>query len=103
MALDQNEKKLIANVVTVLELLNASEKDIESIKTSEKVDDDFLDRAAQLFEHTEACTVCSHAFHSWRKNLDDETALHFIEDWINWKKENLGSGSQAPIVKMKKR
>ena len=101
MALDKNEEKLVEKVATALELLDADDKDIQSIKGVEKVDDDFLNKATQLFENTEACSVCSHAFHSWRKTLDDETVLHFIDDWINWKKENLGS--KARVIKMKKR
>lgn len=103
MALDKNEKKLVEKLVTVLELLDASKQDIQLIKESQKVDENFLTMAGQLFDNTDACTVCSHAFHSWRKTLDDETVLHFIDDWISWKKDHRGSGSQAPVIKMKKR
>jgi hypothetical protein len=103
MTLDQNEKKLIERLVVVLELLDASQQDIQSIMESKKVDSDFLKRAAKFFDNTEACNVCSHAFHSWRNRVDDETVLSFIDDWINWKKQNKGSGSQARVIKMKKR
>ena len=103
MALDQNEKKLIEKLVEVLELLDASKQDIQSIMESKNVDADFLKRAAKIFDNTEACNVCSHAFHSWRHRVDDETVLSFIDDWINWKKQNKGSASQAPVIKMKKR
>ena len=103
MALDQNEKKLIEKLVEVLELLEARKKDIQSIAASKRVDDEFLKRAAIFFDSTEACNVCSHAFHSWRKTLDDETILSFIDDWINWKKQNTDSPLQARVIKMKKR
>ena len=103
MALDQNEKKLVEKLVEVLELLDASEEDIQSIIGSEKIDEDFLKKAAKFFDNTEACNVCSHAFHSWRNTVNDETVLSFLDDWINWKKENKGSASQARIVQMRKR
>lgn len=103
MALDQNEKKLIEKLVEVLELLEARKKDIQSIAASKKVDEEFLNKAAIFFDSTEACHVCSHAFHSWRKTLDDETILSFIDDWINWKKQNTDSTSQARVIKMKRR
>jgi len=103
MALDQNEKKLVEKLVEVLELLDASEEDIQSIIGSEKIDEDFLKKAAKFFDNTEACSVCSHAFHSWRNTVNDETVLSFLDDWINWKKENKGSASQARIVQMRKR
>jgi len=102
MALDQNEKKLVEKLVEVLELLDASEEDIQSIIGSEKIDEDFLKKAAKFFDNTEACSVCSHAFHSWRNTVNDETVLSFLDDWINWKKENKGSASQARIVQMRK-
>ena len=103
MALDQNEKKLVEKLVEVLELLDASEEDIQSIIGSEKIDEDFLKKAAKFFDNTEACSVCSHAFHSWRNTVNDETVLSFLDDWINWKKENKGSALQARIVQMRKR
>lgn len=103
MTLDQNEKRLIEKLVEVLELLDANKKDIESIMGSQKVDADFLKTASQVFDNTEACSVCSHAFHSWRKSVDDETVLSFIDDWIKWKKQNRTSTSQGRVVKMRKR
>ena len=103
MALDQNEKKLIEKLAEVLELLDASKKDIQAIIGSKKVDANFLKKAAEFFDNTDACNVCSHAFHSWRNTVDDETVLSFIDDWINWKKQNKNSSSQARVVKMKKR
>ena len=103
MALDQNEKKLVEKLVEVLELLDASKEDIESIIGTEKIDEDFLKKATKFFDNTEACNVCSHAFHSWRNTVNDETVLSFLDDWINWKKENKGSDSQARVIKMKKR
>jgi ribonucleotide reductase beta subunit family protein with ferritin-like domain len=103
MTLDQNEKKLIEKLVEVLELLDASKKDIQAITGSRKVDANFLKKAAEFFDNTEACNVCSHAFHSWRKTVDDETVLSFIEDWINWKKQNSDPKSPARVIKMKKR
>jgi len=103
MALDQNEIKLIEKLTEVLELLDASKEDIRSIMGSEKIDDDFLKRAAEFFDNTEACNVCGHAFHSWRNTVDDETVLSFIDDWINWKKQNRNSNGQARVIKMKKR
>ena len=103
MALDQNEKKLVEKLVEVLELLDASEEDIQSIIGSEKIDEDFLKKAAKFFDNTEACSVCSHAFHSWRNTVNDETVLSFLDDWINWKKQNNGSYSQARIIQMRKR
>ena len=103
MALDQNEKKLVEKLVEVLELLGASEEDIHSIVGSEKIDEEFLKKAAKFFDNTEACNVCSHAFHSWRNTVDDETVLSFLDDWINWKKQNMDYNQQARVVKMKKR
>jgi|SRR6187399_3470160 len=103
MALDQNEIKLIEKLTEVLELLDASKEDIRSIMGSEKIDDNFLKRAAEFFDNTEACNVCGHAFHSWRNTVDDETVLSFIDDWINWKKQNRNSNGQARVIKMKKR
>ena len=103
MTLDQNEKKLIEKLVVVLELLGTSPRDIKSIIGTKKVDADFLQRAGKFFDNTEACNVCSHAFYSWRNTVDDETVLSFIDDWINWKKQNKGSASQAPVIKMRKR
>lgn len=103
MALDKNEKRFVEKLVEVLELLKASDEDIQFIKTAEKIDDKFLKIARQLFDKTEACNVCSHAFHSWRNTVDDETLFHFIDDWIKWKRENINSSSQAPVIKMKKR
>ena len=103
MALDNNEKKLIEKLVEALTLLQADKQDIRTISETQIIDEDFLANAGKIFEETEACDVCSHAFHSWRKTLDDETILHFIDDWIKWKKENDGSNSKAKVVKMKKR
>lgn len=88
MGLDQNEKKLIGSLVAALNLLNAGKEDIQMILSAEKIDADFLKRAGEIFDNTEACTVCRHAFHSWRNTLDDETVLSFIDDWINWKTKN---------------
>ena len=102
MALDQNEKKLIEKLVEVLELLGASKKDIDAIAGSRKIDANFFKKAAEFFDTTEACSVCSHAFHSWRNTVDDETLLSFIDDWINWKKQNSDPTSQARVIKMKK-
>jgi hypothetical protein len=103
MALDQNEKKLIEKLAEILELLGASKKDIQAITVSQKVDANFLKKAAEFFDNTEACNVCSHAFHSWRNTVDDETVLSFIDDWITWKKQNSDPTSQARVIKMKKR
>ena len=95
MALDQNEKKLIEKLTIALNLLSAGKEDIEVISGAEKIDDTFLENARSIFDNTEACSVCSHAFHSWRKTLDDETVLSFIDDWINWKSQNSNSDSKA--------
>ena len=103
MALDQNEKKLIEKLVEVLELLGPSKKDIDAIAGSRKIDANFFKKAAEFFDTTEACSVCSHAFHSWRNTVDDETLLSFIDDWINWKKQNSDPTSQARVIKMKKK
>ena len=88
MALDQNEKKLIEKLASALTLLNASQEDQQVISRAKKIDANFLKKARNIFDNTEACSVCSHAFHSWRKTLDDETVLSFIDDWINWKTKN---------------
>jgi hypothetical protein len=40
---------------------------------------------------------------AWRNTLDDETILSFIDDWINWKKQNIDLNPKARIVKMRKR
>ena len=103
MALDINEKKLIERLVEALSLLEADKQDILTIAETENINDDFLTKAGQIFENTEACDVCRHAFHSWRNVLDDETILSFIDDWIKWKKENKDSKPKARIVKMRKK
>ena len=103
MALDNNEKRLVEKLVEALTLLQANKEDIHTIARTQKIDEEFLILAGKIFEETEACDVCSHAFHSWRKTLDDDTILHFIGDWIKWKKENYDANSMAKVVKMKKR
>ena len=96
MALDQNEKRLIEKLSIALKLLSASKEDIQAISGAKKIDDNFLEKAGSIFNNTEACNVCSHAFHSWRNTLDDETVLSFIDDWINWKTQNTDSKAQHP-------
>ena len=103
MTLDKNEKLLTEKLVEALTLMQADKQDIRTIAETKKIDEDFLSKAGQIFDNTEACDVCRHAFHSWRKILDDETILSFIDDWIKWKKQNPDSNSKARIVKMKKR
>ena len=103
MALDTNEKRLIEKLVEALTLIQADKKDIRMISSATDIDEDFLAKANQVFDGSEACDVCRHAFHSWRRTLDDETILSFIDDWINWKKQNMESNSTARVVKMKKR
>jgi len=103
MALDNNEKRLVEKLVEALTLLEADKKDIRTISETQIIDEGFLANARKIFEETEACDVCSHAFHSWRKTLDDDTILHFIDDWIKWKKENDDSNSKVRIIKMRKR
>lgn len=95
MTLDQNEKKLIEKLASVLELLNASKEDLKIIAGAKKVDEDFLHKAGKIFDKTEACSVCRHAFYSWRNTMDDETIISFIDDWINWKKQNTNLDSTA--------
>ena len=92
MALDQNEEKLIEKLVEALNLLRADKQDILTIAETKTIDEDFLARAGKIFDNTEACDVCRHAFHSWRNILDD---------WIRWKKEN--KDSKARVVKMRKK
>lgn len=103
MALDQNEKKLIEKLVDALTLLHADTNDIRTIAEAKKVDEDFLVKAGRIFEDTEACDVCRHAFHSWRNILDDETILSFIDDWLKWKRENKDVSAKARLVKMRKK
>lgn len=95
MALDKNEKQLIEKLTSALNLLNASDKDLQIISSAKKIDANFLEKASRIFDKTEACTVCRHAFHSWRKSLDDETILSFIDDWINWKIQNTKLATKA--------
>lgn len=102
MALDKNEKKLIEKLAEALTLAQATEEDIRMVSETEKIDDDFLVRAGQIFEDTEACDVCRHAFHSWRNTLDDETILSFIDDWIDWKRKNEDASPKARVVQMRK-
>ena len=102
MALDPNEKKLVEKLVEALSLLEAGEQDIRTISETKNIDKDFFIKAGQMFEDTEACDVCRHAFHSWRNVLDDETILSFIDDWIKWKKQNPPLNPKARIVKMRK-
>ena len=83
--MDKNEKKLIEKLGAALELINASKEDRKLISDAKKIDAGFLNKAGEIFDNTEACTVCRHAFHSWRNTLDDETVISFIDDWINWK------------------
>ena len=103
MALDKNEKRLVEKLVEALTLIQADKHDIGIISETKKIDEDFLAKANQIFNETEACDVCRHAFHSWRNTLDDETILSFIDDWINWKKQNIDLNPKARIVKMRKR
>ena len=103
MALDKNEKRLVEKLVEALTLIQADKHEIGIISATKKIDEDFLSKANQVFNETEACDVCRHAFHSWRNTLDDETILSFIDDWINWKKQNIDLNPKARIVKMRKR
>ncbi len=103
MTLDQNEKKLIQKLVTALSLLDVSDEDIKTISSAKKIDRDFIKKARKIFDKTEACDVCGHAFHSWRHTVDDETVFSFIDDWINWKRKNKGTGSSGRVVKMKRK
>lgn len=95
MTLDQNEKRLIQKLTSALNLLNASEKDVRMISGTKKIDANFLEKAGNIFDSTDACNVCRHAFHSWRNTLDDETVLSFIDDWINWKTQNTNSDQRS--------
>lgn len=99
MALDENEKKLVEKLTSALSLLNVSKEDHEVISGTKKIDANFLEKAATIFDNTEACNVCRHAFHSWRNTLDDETVLSFIDDWINWKTRNNNPDSQVSTSK----
>lgn len=101
--MDVNEKKLVEKLVEALTLMQADKKDIRTISETKKVDDNFLEKAGQIFEGTEACDVCRHAFHSWRSTLDDETIFSFIDDWISWKRNNENGNPTARVVKMPKR
>ena len=103
MALDKNEKRLIEKLTEALTLLHAEKEDIDTVTQTKKINEDFLVKAGQIFEGTEACDVCRHAFHSWRKTLDDETIFSFIDDWIGWKKQNPDFNAKARIVKMKRK
>ena len=103
MPLDPNEKKLIEKLVEVLTLLHADKTDIKKISTATKIDEGFLAEAGNIFNESEACDVCRHAFHSWRKTLDDDTILSFIDDWIKWKQQNKDQSPKARVIKMKKR
>lgn len=103
MALDTNEKRLVEKLVEALALLQADRKDIETILHTKRIDEEFLTKAGKIFDQTEACDVCRHAFHSWRNILDDETILSFIDDWIKWKKQNRINTPKARVVKMKKK
>jgi hypothetical protein len=103
MALDTNEQKLIDKLVEALTLLRADSKDIEMVSKATKVDDDFLAETGKIFDGTDACDVCRHAFHSWRNTLDDDTVISFIDDWVKWKGANAGSEGEAPVIQMKKR
>ena len=88
MALDKNEEKLIEKLASAADLLNVSKEDRQMIRSAKKIDDEFMHQTSKIFNNTEACNVCRNAFYSWRKTLDDETVLSFIDDWINWKKQN---------------
>ena len=96
MALDQNEKKFIEKLTAVLKLVNASEKDIKTISGTKKIDENFLKNAGNIFEKTEACSVCRNAFFTWRNSLDDETVLSFIDEWISWKTQRPDSKPAVP-------
>ena len=101
MALDQNEKIFIEKLVAALRLLDAGEEDLQTIMNVKKIDKNFLKKASKIFNGTEACDVCRHAFYSWRHTVDDETIFSFIDDWIAWKEGN-NTKPQARVVKMKK-
>ncbi|HET6768440.1 MAG TPA: hypothetical protein VFH08_13610, partial [Chitinophagaceae bacterium] len=74
-------------------------KDRQMISGTKKVDANFLEKVTNVFDNTEACTICRHAFHSWRSILDDETVLSFIDDWINRKKQNTNRDSKIATSK----
>ena len=99
MSLDQNEKILIEKLASALNLLNASKEDVQVILDAQTIDKDFLYKAGKIFDKTEACSVCRHAFHSWRNTMDDETVISFIDEWIDWKKKSPYSDSKAAISK----
>ena len=96
MSLDQNEKKFIEKLTAVLKLVNASETDIKTISSAKKIDANFLKKAGNIFEKTEACSVCRNAFFTWRNSLDDETVLSFIDEWISWKTQRPDSNTAIP-------
>ena len=99
MALDQNERKLVEKLSSAMNLINASAEDQQLISGTKEVDANFFKKAGAIFDSTEACTVCRHAFHSWRNTLDDETVLRFIDDWIDWKTQNPDPGSKIETSK----
>ena len=99
MTLDQNEKRLIEKLSSVLKLLNASKQDLKVISDAQKIDADFMRNAGKIFDKTEACSVCRHAFYSWRNTMDDETVISFIDDWINWKTQNTDIDSKSKTSK----
>jgi hypothetical protein len=99
MTLDQNEKRLIEKLRSALNLLNASDEDLRVLSDTKKIDANFLKKAGQIFDNTEACNVCRHAFHSWRNTLDDETVLSFIDDWIKWKTQHPNPDSKMETSK----
>jgi hypothetical protein len=80
-----------------------NKKDIKKISSATRIDEDFLTEAGNIVNETEACDVCSHAFHSWRKASTDETILSFIDDWIKWKRQNKDPGSKSPCHKNEKK
>ena len=101
MPLDKNEKKLIEKLASVLKLLNASKEDLQTILDAKKIDEDFLVKAGKIFDKTEACSVCRNAFFTWRNSMDDETVLSFIDEWINWKRQNTNPPTK-PILSNEK-
>ena len=91
---DQSENILIEKSAVVLDLVNADKKDKQVILNAKKIDADFLKKANAIFDSTEPFTICSHAFYTWRNTVDDETVISFIDDWINWKKQNISLNSK---------
>jgi len=50
----------------------------------------FFKKISKFFDNTRHTTFAITPFIVGANTVDDETVLSFLDDWINWKKQNKG-------------